>query len=130
MPHQPLPGNEDLAHLIPKERPGSSWDIAVMVAATVVLLVMALLITPKFAQIYKELGVQLPGMTEDVLGVWFHVLALFVLAAPCAWRFRAGSKSWATTVWFMLAALYVVLLVAALFMPLIGVSMRLGEQTN
>jgi len=133
-----LPGNADLTELaaqLPPDRRGSSFEVAAMVAVTATLVIVALIITPKFAQIFKELGVQLPRRTEDVLQVWFHLVALAVLVAPCIWRYRAGSQSWATVVWFVLCLFYMVVVVLGLFAPLMtltdgGLGSELGPERS
>jgi hypothetical protein len=117
-----LPGNADLADIVaqlPRERRGSSWDVVWMAIVSIALVMVALYVTPQFEQVFKEIGVQVPRLTEAVLHWWFHALALVVLAVPCVWRFRAGSGSWATEVWFLLAILYVGFVIVRLFMPMV-----------
>lgn len=128
-----LPGNADLVDLaaqIPRDR-RVSWEATMMVVVTVTLVIVALAVTPKFAQIFKELGVQLPRRTEEVLQVWFHLVALAILVIPCAWRYRAGQQSWAIVVWVALCLFYVAVVVTGLFTPLMTLTVGgLGPEVS
>ena len=130
MARQPLPGNEDLAHLIPPDPPGTAWEAPAMAVLSVTMVSAGLFIASRFALMYHELGLQLPRQAELVLGVWFHGSALVALAVPCIWRFRVGPSSWAVRVWFLITLLYFGYLALGLFSPLMNITINLGEQAR
>lgn len=104
-----------------------------MSAVSLVVVIVGSIAANQFWTLYREIGVQLPARTEEVVQVWFHLVALGVQMLPIIWRFRAGPASWATRVWFLCAILYVGYVLLVLLMPLVGITIHmdgLGEQAS
>jgi hypothetical protein len=104
-----------------------------MVVVSLVLVIVGMIAASKFGTIYRELGVQIPARTEEVVELWFHLMAFGIQVLPIIWRFRAGPASWATMAWFLCAIFYVGYVILILFMPLVSIMNHmggLGEQAS
>jgi type II secretory pathway component PulF len=100
------------------------------VLMTIVTTGQFLRVIDKFAQIFKELGVQIPRLTEVVLNPWTHVISGAFLLALVALRHRPGKKEWATAAWVVALLGYIAISHMGLFEPLIRLIDNLGKQAS
>jgi hypothetical protein len=112
------------------------WDNPTLFAsAGFVLMTMAavgqmLRASSRFADVFKELGVQLLWVTQVVLSPWIHVTMGVTLFVPLFLRHRAGWKPWATAVWVVIFLMYLGVCNAAFFEPLLHLIDNLGKKAS
>ena len=101
-----------------------------MMITSVMVVAAMLILSRRFEPIFKELGIQLPHATVLVLGTGFHVVALALMGGACAWRLFSRGSTWAILLWAVLIFIYIGLVVAGLFVPLINLLEHLGAQAG
>ncbi len=76
---------EKRAKLKAKIKGAKIYPIAVVIVAIVVLIVMSVLVVPKFANMFADMGTELPGATRAVLAIsdflmykWYILIAIVV----------------------------------------------------
>ena len=84
----------------------------------------------RFDDVFKELGVQLPWVTQIVLTPWIHVTMGVILLVPLFLRHRAGWKPWATAVWVVIFLMYLGVCQVGFFEPLLRLIEVLGKKTD
>ena len=115
--------------------PKGHWILCYIGSITgIFFCVVALCVIPKFAAIFKELGLKLPIATRWVLDAHFmgieYILILFLVANLLSER-RHGTKTWKKAINIALLPACLValgILTSSLFQPVIGIIDTLGPK--
>jgi hypothetical protein len=119
-------------------KPSASWQrdnptlfaTTGFVLMTVVAVGQMLRATSRFDGVFKELGVQLPLVTQMVLSPWIHVTMGVILLVPLFLRHRAGWKPWATAVWVVIFLMYLGVCQAGFFEQMLRLIEVIGKQAD
>lgn len=101
----------------------SSWASTVMLGIVTLLWMggLVLLVIPFAMQWFRELGVQLPGITLEVIdNRRTHVVVTVLLLGALFWRQVDEWRIWATGCWLVLLLLHVGFVLMGLVVPFIG----------
>jgi hypothetical protein len=112
------------------------WDAPTLavtggfVVMTAIAVVQFLRAAAHFEQLFKELGVAVPLLTQVILSEWVHVVCGLALMVPLILRHRVAWKPWATTGWILGILTYIACSHAGLFEPLLRLIEQLGAQPS
>lgn len=121
--------NSNQSHAWQWDRP-TLFATSGFVLMTVAAVSQMLWANSRFAGVFKELGVQLPWVTQMVLSPWIHVTMGVILLVPLFLRHRAGWKPWATAVWVVIFLIYLGVCQAGFLGPLLRLIEVLGKQAT
>jgi len=112
------------------------WDAPLLFASSGFLLMTAVAVgqflraLESFETLFKELGVQIPGLTVVTLNPWTHLIAGATLTLMIGFRHRRGIKEWATALWVVTLLTYIAISHAGLFEPLILLVSQIGMKVS
>lgn len=113
--------NRDLAAIV---------TAGVLVAVSLVLGVVVWLITARVERIFKELGVQLPGITILALEPLAQAITLVMLVGSAAIIAIKGLRMIGLCSWVMVLFLYLGFWTLAFGLPYVKITKQLGEQSS
>jgi hypothetical protein len=104
------------AEPIPRRQLVISTIILVVVTAGMIVLLLVVFL-PRLRIVFGEVDIQLPRLTQWVLDPWFHLVLGGLLLGLIAWRYRQSWHRWLTHAVAIVFALYLVITLTGLFLP-------------